>query len=404
MWEKEIWNYNIKIHYIWTFISSIMFLEPIVSLYYIHNWLNLNSIVLLTALYSFFIFLFELPTSSIGDTLWRTFTMRASVICTLIGIVLYLICPNIYGFVIALLFKWLGTALWSGTGHSKLQEDLEAAQKNQNFWKIIWRLIWLQQIWQIITPVGIYFVLKYFSLDWFSILAWLDIFIFFIAVIFVFKFKELDSYKKEIWKSFKENISIQIKTIKKALIFFWNSKILKLFLLVMITWNSLNYIQTILLPNFVKSWFQNYLSSYLVWFIIIFGIAGNFLAGKISKYINRELLLSLSILGNSILYIFAFYFYENWFIFAAIGIAVSFIIGIYIPARNHIFMELSNIQQKASLRSIFLLITKFFEFIILYFFSIFYIKNNLLILWIYLFLWFIVSVIFYYKAFSNQNL
>jgi len=398
MQEKEIWNYNLKIHYLWTFISSIMFLEPIVSLYYLNNWLTLNSIVFLTALYSFFIFLFELPTSSIGDTLGRTFTMRASVLSTLTGIILYLIWPTMLGFGIAIVFKWLGTALWSGTGHSKLQEDLEAAQKNQDFGKIIWRLIWLEQIGQLITPVVIYFVLKYFVLDGYSILAGLDVIIFSLAVFFVFKFKELDSYQKNIWKTFKENLNIQIQTLQKAFKYFWWSKTLKMFLLVMITWNSLNYISTILLPNFVKSWFENYLSSYVVWFVILFGIAGNFLCWKIAKFINWKKLLVLSIFLNSLLYILAYYFYNDGFIFVSLAVLISFVMWIYIPTRNHIFMELSNIQQKASLRSIFLLITRFFEFSILFLFSLFYVRDNLLILGIYLFIWFIISIVFYKKS------
>jgi hypothetical protein len=47
---------------------------------------------------------------------------------------------------------------------------------------------------------------------------------------------------------------------------------------------------------------------------------------------------------------------ENNLILSIIFILISFIIGIYGPTWNHIIMNLTNIQEKATVRSLFLMI------------------------------------------------
>jgi hypothetical protein len=74
--------------------------------------------------------------------------MKFAVISSLISFIIIFLFPNIYSFYFAVFFSALWNSLWSWTGHAKLQEDLELAWKKDNFWKIIWRLIALENIWK----------------------------------------------------------------------------------------------------------------------------------------------------------------------------------------------------------------------------------------------------------------
>jgi len=261
---KERWLFNLKIHYTWTFFSSILFLSPIITLYYKLFGLTIHDILILTSVFTLFSTLLEIPTSTIWDTIGRVKVMKISVLSSLFSFILIFLFPNIFVFYLAIFFSALWNALWSWTGHAKLQEDLEASEMQNQFWKVIWRLIALQNIWKLFTPIIIYFVLKYIE-NWYQILAWLDILAYSIWVFFVFKFIEIweiQIYKNNFLKSQKE-------VLKKAFNFLFKTKELLLFLILMILANDLGYLARVLLPSLVENWVADFLSSYIIWFSIL---------------------------------------------------------------------------------------------------------------------------------------
>jgi len=132
--QKQQWLYNLKIHYIWTFFSSVLFLAPIITLYYKYFGLTVHDIVILSATFTLFSTLFEIPTSTLWDTIWRVKVMKISVLFSLFSMFLIFLFPNVIVFYIAVFFSALWQALWSWTGHAKLQEDLQAS--NNNFEKL----------------------------------------------------------------------------------------------------------------------------------------------------------------------------------------------------------------------------------------------------------------------------
>ncbi len=101
---KEKWLYNLKIHYIWTFFSSFLFLAPILTLYYQFYWLTIHDIVVLSATFTLISTFLEIPTSTIGDTIGRVKVMEMSVLSSLFSIFLIFIFPNIIVFYIAVFF------------------------------------------------------------------------------------------------------------------------------------------------------------------------------------------------------------------------------------------------------------------------------------------------------------
>lgn len=158
-----------------------------------------------------------------------------------------------------------------------------------NFEKVIGRLIALQNIWKLFTPIVIYFVLKYFT-NWYQILAWLDVVAWIIAVIFV------------------------------VLMFF-----------------------------------------------------------------------------NALLHFWAYYFVDNNFILTIFFVFISFTIGIYWPTWNHLVMSFTNIAEKATVRSMFLMIIWIFEALMLFILSFASLSTGLLILSILIFIWFIVWSLYFLK-------
>ena len=384
----EKWLYNLKIHYIWTFFSSILFLSPIITLYYKYFWLTIHDIVVLSSIFLFFSSLFEIPTSTLGDTIWRVKVMKLSVLSSFVSIVLIFLFPNYFVFFIATIFSALWQALWSWTWHAKLQEDLQAAEMQKDFWKVIWKLIALENIWKLITPIGIYFILKYFN-DGYRILAFLDILFYSIWVFFVFKFIEI--WRVDKYRDFSDFYSVQVQTLKSWLKFFLSNKSLFNLLFVMILWNDLWYLARVLLPSLVENGVKSFLTSYIVWFSIFAWITWNLLVSKISKKISYKKLLKFLILINSFLHFLAYYFDNNNLILSVCFIFISFVIWIYVPVWNHILMSETDIKEKATVRSLFLTILWLFESAFLFVFSFFSFKTVLLILSILMFISFLIG-------------
>jgi len=391
---KEKWLYNLKIHYIWTFFSSFLFLAPIITLYYQYYGLNIKDIVMLSSISILISTILEIPTSSLWDTIWRVKVMKISVLSTLFSFFLIFVYPNIYIFYIAIFFNALWQALWSWTWHAKLQEDLEAAEKQKEFWKVIWRLMALENIGKLFTPVGIYFILKYFS-NGYNILAWLDVLSYSIWVFFVFKFIEFDNIKK--YKNYKHFIKDQINTIKVWAKFLFTNKAIVSFMILMILWDDLWYLAKVLMPSLVKNGVESFLSAYIVWFSVLAWILWNLISHKFwDKFSWEKTFISL-ILINAILHLLAYFYVNNSLIISIIFIFISFVIWIYWPSWNHIIMQLTNIKEKATTRSIFLMIIGLFEFLFLFLLSFVSLKTWLLFLSVLMSIWFIYGVFIYKK-------
>jgi len=385
--KKEIWLYNLKIHYIWTFFSSVLFLVPIITLYYKNFGLEIKDILILTSVFTLISTLLEIPTSTIWDTIGRARVMRMSVLSSLLSFILIFLFPSIYIFYLAVFFSALWNALWSWTAHSHVQEAMEISGNKNNFWKIIWRLIALENIWKLITPVVIYFVLKYIS-NWYSVLAWLDVLFYSIWVFFVFKFTEL-------WKVIKYNnkkdfIKSQIHTFKNASKFLFKTKNILFLLIIMIFANDLWYLSRVLLPSLVENWVDDFLSSYIIWFSVLAWILWNLLTQKLWDKFEYEKIFVFLILLNSILHFLAYFYSDNNLILSIIFIFICFVIWIYWPSWNHLVMWYTDIVEKATTRSLFLMILWIFEASLLFILSFVSLEKGLLFLAIFILIWFII--------------
>lgn len=121
---KDIATRNMRIHGLINLISGIVFLIPIITLFYKYTGLNLAQIILISNITTFSMFLFELPTSVRADTAGRKKSMFISVVCNVISAVMILLFPSLRGFAIAAFFAALYGSFRSGTGQAFLEENL----------------------------------------------------------------------------------------------------------------------------------------------------------------------------------------------------------------------------------------------------------------------------------------
>ena len=111
--NKLIAENNIKLQGWINFISGIVFLVPIITLYYQYTDLSLFNIIILSNIYTLTIFVFEIPTSVWADTTGLKKSLIVSVICNFISALLILFFPSFLGFIIAAIFSGLYLSFWS---------------------------------------------------------------------------------------------------------------------------------------------------------------------------------------------------------------------------------------------------------------------------------------------------
>lgn len=376
---KKIGLHNLKIHYLWTFLSSIAFLSPVMSLYYQKYGFQIADILKIGSIYTILLVVLEIPTSTLWDNWWRVKTMMSSSLSVLVSTTIYFFFPSIIFFYIAIFFSALWQALWSGTWQAKLQEDLKAAGMEKDFGTVIGKLISIQKIWQLLTPIVIYFILKLSPTNWYHFLAWLDLVVRIIVIVAIFNFKEVDISYQRIWKWIKENIKIQFQTVQESFNYIvWNSK-LRHFLVLFLFSNNIFYISSIFYPAVTKLWLQDYMVSYIVWIASALMIISSWKAHIIGKYFwwrkSWWILIFISFLLNVLLFI------SWWNIILSIAIYIFMCMVSYLnaPTRQHIFMDLTDIRSKATTRSLVLSIYFLYQSLLLFTLSFFSIKIGILI-------------------------
>jgi len=376
---KKIWEYNLKIHYFWTFLISFAFLSPVISLYYQYYWLKVSDIIFIWSIYYFFIFLLEIPTSTLWDNLGRVKTMIYSILAGFIPLFIYLFFPSYEMFFVAIFFSALWQALWNWNAQAKLEDDLGTLWKKIDFWKTIWKLISLTQVWKLLTPVIIYFVLKYFD-NSYEILVSLDLFVWVLVLLVISRFKEIDdSYiKKTNW--ILNSIKLHTETIIDNTKYLCSSKVLILFLISMLFWTDLYLLSKVILPVIVESWVKDYIWSIIVWFATLFWIIWSLSWSKIAWKMWWKQSFRLFIFLNMVLHFFAFLFFDNKLILIIIFLFITFVEFAYMPIWNHILMQLTPVRAKATIRSLFISILIWYQFIVLFLFSFISINLALLII------------------------
>ena len=207
---------NITLYWLICLLAWITFLVPIVSIFYKYTGLSTFEIVLISNVMSFWMWIFELPTSVLWDTFWRKKSLMASVICNFLCTLFILFYPNLIWFCIAAVFQGLYYSFWSWTWQAFLEENLSKTWEKEKFWRIFWKFTFYWEFPTIITPIIASIILKIMPDTWYTVLAALDCISALTLVILTYQLTETYEIKEKI-KSFKHAIQLNIDTWKEAI-------------------------------------------------------------------------------------------------------------------------------------------------------------------------------------------
>ena len=342
---------NIKLYGLINIISWITFLVPIISIFYKYTGLSTFEIVLISNIFTFWIWIFELPTSVLADTFWRKKSLLASVICNFLCTLLILLFPNLVWFCIAAVFQWLYYCFRSGTGQAFLEENLSKIWEKEKFWRLFWKFSFYWELAAIITPIISSIILKFTPDIWYRILATLDCFFAFTLIILTYQLTETLQIKEKI-KSFKHALQLNIDTWKNAIKgVFWN-KNMKNFLIYRTLSHHVTFFWIILLPILSEKWMLDRVS----WLITTLFTIGSMFASKYAYkwwekywYNNSRMRSTIS---QAICLIIAWIFFKSRVLLAIIYFIFSVFDGIISPSRNHELIKLTNWKSIATTRSI----------------------------------------------------
>ena len=375
--NQKIAEKNIKIHGWINFISGIVFLVPIITIFYKYTGLSLIEIVIISNITTLCVWCFELPTSVFADTTGRKKSMLYSVICNALGALMIFLFPHFWGFIVAAVFAALYWSFWSGTGQAFLEENLRVLKKEKEFGKKIGNFMFYEQLASLSTPLIASAILKSFGDHGYTILAGLDVLFALVLVFLVLKLTETTQIQTQI-STLKESFKHQIHTAKTALKNVFHSTKIKTFLVYRSLSHHMLFLGVILLPVLSEKgmldWYSGIVSS--------IGIIGSMFASKYAYKFAEKWSYNLAwILGTTaqgILLITISIFLDSWIAVVVLYFLFNVFDGLWQPSWNHVLVELTNGKAIATTRSIIFAIFALYITIGKQFLTFFEVKKALL--------------------------
>jgi MFS family permease len=127
---SNIWKLNLIQAFRW-----FMLIMPAIVLFYKENGLSMQDIMVLQALYSLALVIFELPSGYFSDTIGRRNSLVAGSILSTAGFFIYALSYSFFGFLCAEMILGLGYSFISGTDSALLYDTLLEAKKEKDFTK-----------------------------------------------------------------------------------------------------------------------------------------------------------------------------------------------------------------------------------------------------------------------------
>ncbi len=117
-------------------ISWFLLIMPIIIIFFQENNLSLSEIMLLPAVYSFTIVLFEIPSGLFSDKFGRKKSIIISTFFTFIGYLIFSNTNSFNFFLIAEVFIGIGTSMISGADSALIYDTLEENNLKKNYTKV----------------------------------------------------------------------------------------------------------------------------------------------------------------------------------------------------------------------------------------------------------------------------
>lgn len=202
--SKNRLDKNIIIYYIFSIFQEPIMLGPIVVLFFFSRGLSFTQIMLLQAICTLSMFLFEIPTGAISDVFKRKYVIAMSGILSASGIFILAFATNFYLFALSEIIFALGISLASGSKQALLYDHLLEKKQEKDFSKIQGFSLFLLGI---VTAIGVIISGYLFEINpvipvlicgfWMLIGS--------VAILF-FKEKRITNQSRQTFSAFKENI------------------------------------------------------------------------------------------------------------------------------------------------------------------------------------------------------
>jgi MFS family permease len=349
--NEKIAKRNIKIQTWINFLSGVVFLLPIISIYYKYTGLSIAQIVIISNVNTFAIWLFELPTSVFADTTGRKKSLIASAVCGFLSALLILVFPTFWGFATAALFAALYWSFWSGTGQAFLEENLRILGRQHEFGKVIGNLMFLESLAALTTPLIASLILKTFVNSGYTILAALDVFMALILVFLVMELSETTEIKASL-KDFRHLWSENLHTAKSALKNVFGSTKMLLFLVYRSLSHHTLFFPIIVLPLLASKGMLDWYSGILVALATIASMITSKYAYKVGEKFSYEVNWVLGTTVQGVLLILAGLLTSSWILVGLIYVLFNLFDGLWQPAWNHVLVELTKGKAIATTRSV----------------------------------------------------
>ncbi|BEP28662.1 MFS transporter [Helicovermis profundi] len=115
---------NIKTYYIYSIFKNALLVGPIIVLYLLAKGLSMTEIMILQSIFSFSIFLLEVPTGAIADRFGRKYSLSLGAIFSAIAILIYIFGNSIYIYMVAEIIFSMGFCFKSGADSALLYDSL----------------------------------------------------------------------------------------------------------------------------------------------------------------------------------------------------------------------------------------------------------------------------------------
>lgn len=132
--ESNIWKL-----YIIKGLRWFMVIMPILVLFFQENGLSMKEVLLLQAIFSIGIVLFEVPSGYFADVIGKRASLIAGCIIAFLGFSVYSFSYGFWGFLIAELILGLGSSFISGADSALIYDSLLSVKKEGTFKKIAGR-------------------------------------------------------------------------------------------------------------------------------------------------------------------------------------------------------------------------------------------------------------------------
>ncbi len=134
-----MWRRNVKLYYLWSFLSSFMFLSAILVPFFRERGLDQFGIQSLQAFFQVAVFLLEVPTGVVADEWGRKQSLVLGSLFSTMGLVLYALGTNFGWFLGCEFLLALGVALKSGANQALLYDSLKEEGEEGRFGEIVSR-------------------------------------------------------------------------------------------------------------------------------------------------------------------------------------------------------------------------------------------------------------------------